>query len=109
MKNGTTHIKAYSMRAALIAAVLSLAACSVTGRVQGSVQNSDETFTGSVTGYLSRDGTLTVSSNKGAVCDGVWTFTAARIGEGVFKCSDGRTGPFRFVSTGARGSGSGSL
>jgi hypothetical protein len=98
------------MKAVLIGASLcALTACSVTGRVEGSVQNSDETFTGTATGYMSRDGTLHISSNKGAVCDGLFTFTAARIGEGVFKCSDGRSGPFRFVSTGARGSGSGSL
>jgi len=93
----------------LAAALVILSACSLTLPVRGLVQNTDETFTGTTTGYMGGAGDLHIVSNRGAVCDGSFTFVTQRSGEGVFQCSDGRSGPFQFVSTGTRGSGYGSL
>jgi hypothetical protein len=86
-----------------------LSACSVTAPVTGQVSDTDETFTGSATGYMDRSGTLEIRSNKGTVCSGNFVYTSAREGEGVFRCADGRTGPFKFVSTGMRGLGHGTI
>lgn len=86
-----------------------LSACSVTLPVHGQVQNSDETFTGTATGGLSGSGTLTIVSSKGATCSGNFVYVTERTGQGVFTCSDGRTGPFNFVSTGMSGTGYGDL
>jgi hypothetical protein len=93
----------------LLAGSVILGGCSMTLPVQGMVQNSDETFTGTATGYLDGGGDLHIVSNKGAACDGSFTYVTHRTGEGVFHCSDGRSGPFQFVSSGTRGSGYGSL
>ena len=84
-------------------------ACSLTVPVRGSVQNTDEAFTGTATGYLDRSGVLTITSNKGTTCTGNFVYATARQGEGVFICDDGRSGPFTFVSTGLKGTGYGDL
>lgn len=86
-----------------------VSACSLTLPVQGSVQNSGETFTGTATGYMDGAGDLRIVSSKGSVCEGNFVYVTGRQGEGVFTCTDGRTGPFQFVSTGQRGTGYGSL
>jgi hypothetical protein len=88
---------------------IGLSACSLTLPVQGQVQNSDDTFTGSATGYMDGSGNLTIVSSNGAVCNGEFVYVTKRTGEGVFTCDDGRSGPFRFVSTGSRGTGQGTL
>lgn len=86
-----------------------LSGCSMTLPVRGVIQNSDETFTGTATGYIDGGGDLTIISNKGANCTGNFVYVTRRNGEGVFKCDDGRSGPFEFVSTGTRGTGFGDL
>ena len=86
-----------------------LVACSLTLPVQGIVQNSDETFTGSATGEMDGSGTLTLVSSKGARCQGTFVYVTHRNGSGTFTCTDGRSGPFDFVSTGTRGTGTGTL
>jgi len=100
------------MRAAAIGlcigAVL-LASCSMTLPVRGQIQNTDEAFTGTATGYLDGGGNLAIVSNKGAACKGNFVYVSGRNGEGVFSCDDGRSGPFKFVSTGSRGTGYGDL
>ena len=90
-----------------IAALLS--GCSMTLAVRGQVQNSDEMFTGTATGYMDGGGNMTLVSSKGAVCKGNFVYVTRRNGEGVFNCDDGRSGPFQFVSTGTRGTGYGDL
>ncbi len=93
----------------LLIACIALSACSMTLPVRGQVQNSTETFSGTATGYMDGSGDLTIVSNDGAVCTGDFVYVTRRTGEGVFSCEDGRTGPFKFVSTGKSGTGHGSL
>ena len=93
----------------LIVVALSLAGCSMTLPVRGTVQGSPETFTGTATGYMDRSGDLTIVTTTGTTCQGNFVYVTSRRGEGVFTCDDGRSGPFDFVSTGTRGTGKGSL
>ena len=93
----------------IVIAVLSLPACSLTLPVVGQLENGEEKFTGTATGYLSGSGILKIVSNKGSVCMGNFVYVTRRNGEGVFKCNDGRSGPFSFVSTGQQGTGTGRL
>ncbi|MBD3768470.1 MAG: hypothetical protein IE928_11120 [Gammaproteobacteria bacterium] len=86
-----------------------LSGCSMTLPVRGNVQGSDETFTGTATGYMDGGGDLTIVTNTGVKCTGNFVYVTHRNGEGVFKCDDGRSGPFEFVSTGTRGTGFGDL
>lgn len=86
---------------------LLLAACSMTLPVSGVVEGTSETFTGTATGYSDGGGTLSISSNTGVSCNGNFVYVTPRNGKGVFTCSDGRSGPFEFVSTGTRGNGHG--
>jgi hypothetical protein len=88
---------------------LALAGCSVTLPVQGSLESGAETFVGSATGHADGGGEITIRSSLGATCAGTFVYTDARNGKGTFKCADGRTGPFEFVSTGGRGTGTGRL
>jgi hypothetical protein len=83
--------------------------CSMTLALRGQVQNSNETFSGTATGYMNGSGDLQVVSSKGSVCEGNFVYVTRREGEGVFHCNDGRSGPFRFVSTGMNGTGHGTL
>lgn len=77
--------------------------------VTGGIQGTGESFTGAATGHMDGAGELTVTSNRGAVCKGQFVYTTNREGDGTFQCSDGRSGPFHFVSTGKRGTGRGTL
>jgi hypothetical protein len=95
-------------RVALIAALV-CSGCSMTLPVQGQVQSTGESFSGSATGHIDGAGTLTINSNKGASCTGNFVYVTMREGSGTFHCSDGRSGPFTFVSTGKRGTGKGTL
>ncbi len=94
---------------ALCVLALGLTACSMTVPVQGQVQAASETFTGSATGYMDGSGKLSVVSSLGASCSGDFVYVSAREGSGTFRCSDGRSGPFTFVSTGRHGTGHGTL
>lgn len=99
------------MRRFLIAGLLvgTAAGCSLTLPVRGRMGDGSEIFTGEATGYMDRSGVLTVRSNLGTVCRGDFVYVTARYGEGTFVCEDGRSGPFTFVSTGTRGTGSGQI
>lgn len=94
---------------ALGVAIAFFPACSMTIPVRGQMQKTDETFTGTATGYIDGGGDLTIVSTNGAKCTGNFVYVTSRNGEGVFKCDDGRSGPFQFVSTGTRGTGFGDL
>lgn len=86
-----------------------LAGCSMTLPIQGQMQNSSETFTGVATGYLDGGGDLKIVSSKGVTCKGNFVYITDRQGRGIFTCDDKRTGPFEFVSTGKRGTGTGEM
>jgi hypothetical protein len=93
-----------------VAAISALVgACSMTLGVRGTMEDGDETFTGTATGYLDHSGTLQVTSSKGTVCMGEFVYITSRQGQGTFNCSDHRSGPFEFVSTGTHGTGNGRL
>jgi hypothetical protein len=95
--------------AALGTAIVTLSGCSLTLPVRGQVSESAETFTGTATGYSDGAGDLTITTSRGVACTGAFVYVNRRQGEGTFTCNDGRTGPFSFVSTGQRGTGTGSL
>ena len=86
-----------------------MTSCSLTLPVKGMVQNTDETFEGTATGYIGGSGDLKIISNTGVTCEGNFVYVTSRKGEGVFNCDDGRSGPFQFVSTGSSGTGHGDL
>jgi len=75
--------------------------------VRGSIQDSTETFSGSATGYMDGSEVLKVTSSRGVVCSGNFVYVSHREGKVVFACDAIRSGPFEFVSTGTRGTGSG--
>ena len=86
-----------------------LAGCAAQHQVSGIVEGGGEIFTGQALRAPDMAGVLMVVSNRGAQCTGNYVFTEPRQGVGTFRCSDGRTGPFKFVSTGLRGTGTGRL
>jgi hypothetical protein len=92
--------------ALLTSMAVALGGCSMTLAVNGHVEGTGETFTGSATGYADGGGTLEIASAKTS-CKGNFVYTTRREGKGTFICADGRTGPFEFVSTGTRGTGTG--
>lgn len=97
-----------SLALAVVGTVM-LGGCSLTLPVRGQVSETTETFTGTATGYMDGAGDLTITTNQGATCTGAFVYVNRRQGEGTFTCNDGRTGPFTFVSTGQRGTGTGRL
>lgn len=97
------------LTAFVLCGTFALGACSMTLPVHGQVQDSDETFSGTATGNMDGAGDLTIISNKGTRCQGNFVYTSSRKGEGVFHCTDKRSGPFSFVSTGTEGTGYGTL
>ena len=110
--NSDNFCEGVEMKKTLVAlgtCVCLLSGCSMTLPVKGQMHKSDETFKGTATGYIDGGGDLTIILNKGARCTGNFVYVTRRNGEGVFKCDDGRSGPFKFVSTGTRGTGYGDL
>ncbi len=78
--------------------------------VQATMQGTPERLTGTATGHLDGAGELRLTSTTtGAVCQGKFVYTQPREGSGTLSCSDGRSGPFKFASTGSRGTGDGAL
>ncbi len=88
---------------------LVISGCAMTLPVRGQLGSGAETFKGTATGYLDGGGTLKITSNKGRVCEGTFVYVSNRHGEGTFNCSNGQSGPFSFVSTGMRGTGTGTI
>lgn len=86
-----------------------LSGCAMTLPVRGQSNDGREVFAGSATGYMDGGGTLTLSSNRGRRCQGTFVYVTNRKGSGTFTCSDGNSGPFEFVSTGTRGTGTGNI
>lgn len=93
----------------LLVAVLVLAGCTATATVQGQTDNGDETFKGTAVGGLDGSGTIDLTSSKGKRCTGTFVYVTQRNGEGTFQCNTGQGGAFKFVSTGTRGTGTGSI
>ena len=100
-----------NMRKTIFAAVatLALGGCSLTLPVQGQMTDGSDRFTGTATGYLDGSGDLQIVADSGTTCTGDFVYVNDRQGEGVFTCDDGRSGPFQFVSSGSRGTGTGVL
>lgn len=94
---------------ALGAACIALSACSLTLPVKGQTESGSETFSGQATGYADGGGTLTLVSSKGRSCSGNFVYVTGRNGEGIFTCTNGQSGSFKFVSTGSRGAGTGNI
>lgn len=93
----------------LVAIGAAIAGCSMTLPVQGVVEGGGETMTGTATGYTNGGGNLEITTSKGTTCKGNFVYVTHRQGSGVFNCSDGRSGPFDFVSTGTSGTGKGTF
>ena len=92
--------------ALMVGLTAALAGCSMTLPVRGLVDGG-ETMTGTATGQVNGGGTLEITTSKGATCSGNFVYVTRRQGSGVFNCTDGRSGPFDFVSTGTSGTGTG--
>ncbi|MBB4171592.1 hypothetical protein [Rhizobium sp. BK538] len=86
-----------------------LSGCAMTLPLKGQTESGDETFTGKATGYVDGGGTLELASSKGLKCTGNFVYVTRRNGEGTFTCGNGQSGSFTFVSTGVRGTGTGSI
>jgi hypothetical protein len=97
------------MRGLAMIGIFSLTGCAMTLPVNGMVEGSGEHFVGQATGHLDGAGELTMKTERGTTCTGRFVYVNPREGSGTFHCSDGRSGPFTFVSTGHRGTGTGTL
>jgi hypothetical protein len=93
----------------VIAALMGLSGCAMTLPVSGQSTDGSETFTGKATGYADGGGTLELASNRGLNCKGSFVYETRRSGSGTFICTNGQSGPFQFVSTGTRGTGTGTI
>lgn len=99
----------YKTAASLLVTALVLQGCSMTLPARGTVQTTGETFEGTATGYVDRSGILNVVTSTGVTCEGVFSYTSGSRGSGVLECEDGRVGDFEFVSSGTKGSGTGTI
>lgn len=97
------------MKYFLFLTVICLTGCgSVTLPLHGSINNGQEDFLGSVTGYADGHGEITMSSVSGVNCLGQFQYDNKFVtGSGTFECDDGRTGNFKFTSSGQMGHGFG--
>ena len=96
------------VRAFLIIAAFTLTACAVR-QVDGVVQGGREVFHGVSFREIDGGGMVSIASSRGTSCQGDFVYTAPHEGKGTFTCNDGRTGPFGFVATGRRGTGTGTI
>jgi hypothetical protein len=58
----------------------------------------DDLFTGTVTGYMDRTGTIEMTSavDSAVRCLGSFRYTGSKSGDGSVQCSDGADGHFQF-------------
>ena len=105
--NNTRMKYLFALTAAVVA--LALSGCSLTLPVTGAFDDGSATLSGTATGHLDGAGTIALVTSSGLKVEGTFVYVTSRTGEGTFHCSDGRSGPFRFVSTGSRGTGTGRL
>lgn len=96
------------VRAFLVLAAFTLTACAVR-QVDGVVQGGREVFQGLSFREIDGGGMVSIASSRGVTCDGDFVYVAPHEGKGTFYCTDGRTGPFSFVATGRRGTGTGTI
>jgi hypothetical protein len=83
--------------------------CTLTEPVTGSFSDGSATISGTATGKMDHSGTISLTTSTGLKISGTFVYVTPRTGEGTFTCSDGRSGPFQFVSTGSHGTGTGKL
>ncbi len=105
-ERGNMHFKKITFITLLCSA---LAGCGMTLPLKGQTASGAETFSGKATGYVDGAGTIELTSSKGRKCTGTFVYVTKRNGEGTFTCQDGKSGDFKFVSTGLRGTGSGTI
>lgn len=86
-----------------------LGGCVNQAQIVGRTSAGDEVFSGGSLRGVSGGGVLVVTSNRGRTCRGRFVYDAPRSGKGTFVCSDGRSGPFDFVSDGFSGTGTGEI
>jgi hypothetical protein len=101
----------HGSRALCVLGLISITACTTTTSLSGKMERSAETFSGTVSGSGYREGTghLTLRSSLDTTCEGDFTYTSRRRGEGVLGCRDGRTGAFHLSGARESGSGTGEL
>ena len=102
-------MKRFSVLSSLIFSLLLFVGCSMTLPVKGRFESGSVTFSGSATGGRDGSGTITLAASNGLTIIGPFVYVTSREGEGTFTASDGRSGSFKFVSTGRRGTGTGNL
>ncbi len=88
--------------------LLFVAGC-MTLPVRGQYQSGETKFSGEATGYMDGSGVIHITADNGLVCDGEFVYVTSRQGQGTFICTNGESGPFEFVSTGSRGTGTGMI
>ena len=93
--------------ASLVVTLLLLAGCG--GNVEGRMLHTPETFTGATTASIDSEGSMSLTSDQGARCDGPYRQvpddTGAEVGAddatenglATLTCSDGRTGLVMFL------------
>ncbi|MEM6462144.1 MAG: hypothetical protein AAF724_09535 [Pseudomonadota bacterium] len=89
-----------------IGAAALLSACTTAGP-DGGQQGAGETFSGSVSRFVS-GGDLMIRSNRGRTCWTTYRYSN-RKGRGVFRCDDGQAGPFEFIVPETGGPASGTV
>ncbi len=94
---------------AIFLTAISCAPKPITVLVNGKFEDNPEVLTGTATGYRDGSGTIELKSAKGLVCTGAFVHITPREGAGTLSANDGRSGKFRFVTTGERGTGTGDL
>lgn len=78
--------------------------------VTGVFDTRADKFLGTVSADLATGaGKITVNTQQGAACNGVYKRTDATQGIGTLTCSDGRSGEFRFLARGLEGEGFGKM
>ena len=77
--------------------LLTLGGC-LSGAVTGQLENGSETLTGHTKIHLDGTGEIVLSTSTGANCNGTFAAVSDQETAGTFKCSDGRSGSFRFVT-----------
>lgn len=89
---------------------LTVTSCAGVGyRVNGSLDEGPESFSGSLTKYLDRTGGIEIQSTKGLWCNGSITYSDMSHGMGTLKCRNGQVGRFDIEFYGGTGRGSGEI
>jgi hypothetical protein len=86
---------------------LALTGCVSQSSIGGRTLDGSVVFSGRAIGKWRDLGVMRLTTDRGVVCEGSFTYDGSNSGEGTARCTDGKTATFNFTTALGQGRGTG--